>query len=197
MNGKYLLFQLFFIVSVFINLFIVHNLFLKILLIFLLFLYGLLILPEFKHNRSKFVFIACSFIILSILFLIAGYFVNTIYLAILSCILIAFWYFSKTIFNTTYGEVVISTSKSIQVKIKDIFYNYNKIYTIDTTIKPKLKSLVLIKLDNSIFRKPISIIDVICDNEEITEKSSKTQKITKKQIKTRKNTNISRKKKKK
>lgn len=197
MNGKYLLFQLFFMISVIINLFLEEHLYLKILLIVLLLLYGLLILPEFIYNKEKFLFTSTGFMILSILFLIAGYTINITYMIILSCMLVAFLYFSKMLFNTTYGEVIISTPKTTQVKIKDVFYNLNKIYTIETTKKPALKSLVLLKLDTKLPRKPIEIIKILCDNSKNSAETSKTQKTRAKRIIRKKNTSISKKKKKK
>ncbi len=195
MHGKYLLFQLFFIISVFVNLFVNDNLFLKILLVFLLFLFGLLILPEFQHNKNKFLFTGIGFVILSILFLFAGYFINLTYIIVLTCILVVFFYCSKVLFSTSYGEVIFSTDRTAQIKIKDVFYNLNKIYSIETSKKIASGSIVSICLDNSILRKPTKIIDVICESTTTIPKTSKTQKIPKKAIKTRKNTKISKKKK--
>jgi glucan phosphoethanolaminetransferase (alkaline phosphatase superfamily) len=171
-----------------------HNLFLKILLICLLFLFGLLILPEFEYNRTKFFFNGIGFLVLSVLFLIAGYLTSLTYMIILTCILVAFLYCSKILFNTTFGEVIFSTQKTAQVKILDPFHNLNKIYTIETTKKLNHKAIVSLKLDNTIFRKPIAVIDVICDNSKILPKVAKLQKIKPKQIKARKNTSISKKK---
>jgi len=194
MNGKYLLFQLFFLISVFVNLFVDKNLFLKVLLICLLFLFGLLILPEFVYNRDKFFFNAIGFIVLSILFLIAGYLTSITYMIILTCMLVLFLYSSKILFNTTFGEVILSTTKVVQIKILDPFHNLNKIYSIDTTKKFNSKAIVSLKLDNTIFRKPTSVISVLCDSSKIEPKVAKLQKIKPKQIKTRKNTSISKKK---
>lgn len=197
MNSKYLLFQMFFIASIFVSLFIQKNMFLKVLLVCLLFLYGLLILPEFVYNRNKFLFIGSGFIILAILFVIAGYFPNINYMIILSCVLVAFFYSSRVLFNTTYGEVIITAPRSVQVRILDVFHRLGKIYTIETTKKYSLKSIVSIRLATSISRKPTDIIEILCDNSKTLLGTSKTQKKPKKVIRTRKNTSISRKKKKK
>lgn len=197
MNSKYLLFQLFFLISVFVNLFIQKNLYLKILLIVLLLFYGLLILPEFEYNKNKFFFTAIGFIVLSILFLIAGYTINTPYMIILSCVLVAFLYASKSIFDNTYGKVLISTAKTVQVKIQDVFYNLNRIYIVETTKKPAINSIVLLKLDSKIPRKPIGVIKVLCDNSKKPVETSKIQKTRAKRIIRKKNTSISKKKKKK
>lgn len=196
MNAKYLLFQMFFLTSVFVNLFVQKNLFLKILLTVLLFLYGLLILPEFKYNKNKFLFTGVGFIVISILFLISGYIASANYLVIVFCVLVAFLYSSKVIFNTTYGEVIITSPKNIQVRILDVLYKYNKIYTIESTKKIPLNSLVSLKLGLSLPRKPISVIAIICNNSKTLQKTTNIQKKSKKAIKTRKNTNISKKKKK-
>ncbi|HOZ35858.1 MAG TPA: hypothetical protein PLK55_02645 [archaeon] len=197
MNSKYLLFQLFFIASIFVSLFIQKNLFLKVLLVCLLFLYGLLILPEFVYNRNKFLFIGSGFIILAILFLVVGYITNINYMIILSCVLVAFFYSSRVLFSTTYGEVIITSPRNIQVRILDVFHRPGKIYTIETTKKYPLKSIVSIRLATSISRKPTEIIELLCDNSKTLLETSKIQKKPKKVIKTRKDTNISRKKKKK
>lgn len=197
MNSKYLLFQLFFIASIFVSLFIQKNLFLKILLVCLLFLYGLLILPDFVYNKNKFLFIGTGFVILAVLFVIAGYVTNINYLIALCCILVAFFYSSRVLFNTTYGEVIITAPKNVQVRILDVFHRQGKIYIIETTKKYPLKSIVSIKLTTSISRKPIEIIEILCDNSKTLLGTSKTQKKPKKVIRTRKNTSISRKKKKK
>lgn len=197
MNSKYLLFQMFFLTSISVSLFIQNNLFLKILLVCLLFLYGLLILPEFVYNKNKFLFIGSGFVVLAVLFLIAGYITNINYMIALSCILVAFFYSSKVLFDTTYGEVIITTPNNVQVRILDDFYRPRKIYTIDTKKKYPLKAIVSIKLTASIFRKPKEIIEILCDNSKTELETSKIQKKPKKAIRTRKNTNISKKKKKK
>lgn len=142
-------------------------------------------------------FIGSGFTILAILFVIAGYSTNINYMIVLSCILVAFFYSSRVLFDTTFGEVIITTPKNVQVRILDDFYRPGKIYTIDTKKKYPLKSIVSIRLVQSISRKPKEVIGILCDNSKTDFKTSKTQKKPKKVIKTRKTTNISRKKKKK
>lgn len=181
MNYKYLLLQFFFFSSVFVNLFIDKNIFLKVLLICLLFFYGLLILPEFKHNRERFVFSYLSFIIISILFIFIRYTKGTTYLVILSCLLVLFMYLSRTLFSTTIGKVLDSTRGYYKIKIIDEFYNYGKIVELKSTKKYAKNSIVLLGLDLSIFRKPTIIIKQL---EPKPIKNTKTNKTTKKPTKT-------------
>ncbi len=181
MNSKYLLLQALLLISVFVNLFIDKNLFLKILLVILLFLYGLLILPEFKCNRERYLFSATGFVVIAILFLFVKYTTGTTYVLVLSCLLVGFMYLSRVLFSKTFGVVLESSTRFTKVKIADELFSYGRKYELRSSKKYPVDSLVLIELDKSVLRKPISIIKQI---DKDSKKPLKNNKITKKPKKT-------------
>ncbi len=180
MNMKYLLLQGLLLVSVVVNLFIPKNLFLKLLLIALLFLYGLLILQEFKYNRDRYLFSASSFVVIAILFLLVEYIHSDTYLIILVCLLVAFMYLSRTLFSKTFGEVLESNGKLVKVKITDELFSYGKKYQIRSAKPYKPGTLVLIGLDKTFLRKPVSIIKELSHVKEKAKSQEKVSKNTKK-----------------
>lgn len=184
MNSKYLLLQGFLLTSVFVSLFVDKNLFLKILLIVLLFLYGLLILPEFKYNRERYLFSATGFVIISILFLFVRHTTGTTYILILCCLLVLFVYLSRVMFSKTFGVVLESSTRFTKVKITDELFSYGQKFELRSTKKYTIDSIVLIELDKSVLRKPISIIKQIDREPKITKTVIKNNKITKKSKKT-------------
>jgi len=177
---KYLLLQGLLLVSVVVNLFIPKNLFLKLLLIALLFLYGLLILEEFKYNRDRYLFSASSFVVIAILFLLVGYIHSDTYLIILVCLLVAFMYLSRTLFSKTFGEVLESNGKLVKVKITDELFSYGRKYQINCAKPYKPGTLVLIGLDKTFLRKPVSIIKELSHVKEKAKSQEKVSKKTKK-----------------
>jgi len=181
MNTKYLLLQGILLTSVFVSLFVDKNLFLKVLLIILLFLYGLLILTDFKYNRERYLFSATGFVVIAILFLFVRYTTGTTYVLILSCLLVGFMYLSRVLFSTTFGVVLESSNRFIKVKVTDELFSYGRKYEIKSSKKYPVDSLVLIELDKSVLRKPISIIKEI---DKDSKKPVKNNKITKKPKKT-------------
>ncbi|HRT02508.1 MAG TPA: hypothetical protein P5513_01020 [Candidatus Diapherotrites archaeon] len=163
MIDKDLLFiEILFLINVFIILFVKKNLYMKILFVILLFLFILLRKENYVYNKNKYLYITYGLIIILILFILTEYIKNIYYIVFVICSIIIYYYLSKILFNTTYGEVITNTKGQVQIKILDSFYKLNKIYTLPTTKTLKEKQLVLIELSKSpINKKPIKIIKVI------------------------------------
>jgi hypothetical protein len=162
MDKNFILLEFLFFASVLANLLLKNNLYLKILLIVLYTLFFIKLLPTYKLNKNKYIFVNINFIIILILFIIIGYFKTFEMTLIVGCYLILFLYLSRVIFNTTFGVVVLKDGYNISVELKDVFYKFKKRIILKSKKKMVVGSKVIIKLSNfPLFKKPISILKVI------------------------------------
>jgi hypothetical protein len=162
MDKDYLLVQFLFICSLLVNLFFTSKLSIKILFIVLYLLFTFLYKENYIYNKTKYKFVTLGFS--GILFLtVLVYYFNTIVLqVIIVSYIILFFYIFKIIFNKTYGQVISKNKNKYTIKIKDIFYKYNKTIILKSNKHYNKGDLLYIKLSKLPFnKKPIKIIKKI------------------------------------
>ncbi len=153
MDKDLLIIEIIFIAFLLVNAFIENNLSIKILFIFLLFFYILKSKPNYVYNKSKFLFIAYSLVIFSILFLLSNYITSFTFVVVIFCLLVLFLYLKYVLFRYSYGIVIKKLKNKIVVKIEDSFYKNNKTVELITKKAVTKNDIVIFSLKNIFLQK--------------------------------------------
>lgn len=161
MDKHVLYLQLIFLASIIVNLLVPKQLFLKILLLLLTFLFYLKETESYPYIKSKYNYVGIGFSVILLLFIISEYITHIYFLVFFMCAVVLYLYLFKVLFNTTYGVVVKSTSKTATIKIEDPFLKSKKEYVLNYSKKIDVGSIVILELSKFIIKKPIKIKKVI------------------------------------
>jgi hypothetical protein len=154
--------EIIFLAGVIISFLVEGNIFLKLLILIILFLFIIKEKDQYRYNLNKYLFISYGLLVILFLIYLVEYITHIYYLVFVICIVVIYFYLYKTLFNTTYGVIVSSTTKNAKVKILDSFYKFNKIYTIPVNRKLIKDKKVIIKLSSfPINKKPEKIIRIL------------------------------------
>ncbi len=162
MDKHILYLEIIFLASIVVNLIVPGMLFLKILLMLLTFLFFYKELESYPYIKNKYVYIGIGFTSILLLFIIADYITHIYFLVFFMCLVVAYLYLFKILFNETYGVVVKSTDKEVTFKLEDPFFLSKKEYSLKYSRKVAVGSTVIIQLSTFfINKKPIKIKKII------------------------------------
>lgn len=156
--------QIIFMASLLLILIVKKQIFLKILLVLLTFLFYFKEIEAYPYIKQKYNYVGIGFTAILGVFIFLEFFSSIHFLTIFMCLIVAYFYLYKVLFNTSYGVVLKSTQTTATIRLTDPFIRSKKEYVLKTKTKLAKDTLVIVELSSFfINKKPIKIKKIISE----------------------------------